>query len=115
MILGLLLFNIDVCDLLLWDYKCDKASYADDKTPYTSDISLNVVLEKLESSTHDIFRLLKENHMKANPDKCNLLATTNALTSVNMNDFQITNSTEEKLLGIKFGSKFSFENHVSSL
>ena len=40
--------------------------------------------------------------------------TTNA-TSVNINGFQITNRTEEKLLGFKFDSKLSFENHVSSL
>ena len=108
-ILGPLLFNIDICDLFLWDYKCDIASYADDNTPYTSDISLNLVLEKLESSTHDLFRWFKENHMKANPDKCHLLVTTNALTSVNINGFEITKSTEEKLLGIKFDSKVSFK------
>ena len=53
--------------------------------------------------------------MKANPDKYNLLVTTNALTFVNINSFQITNSTEEKLLGIKFDSKLSFQNHASSL
>ena len=53
--------------------------------------------------------------MKANPDKYNLLVTTNALTSVNINSFQITNSTEEKLLGIKFDSKLSFQNHASTL
>ena len=53
--------------------------------------------------------------MKPNPDRSHLLVTTNALTSVNINGFQITNSTEEKLLGIKFHSIFSFENHVSSL
>ena len=53
--------------------------------------------------------------MKPNPDKCHLLVTTNTLTSVNINGFQITNSTEEKLLGIKFDGKLSFENHVSSL
>ena len=53
--------------------------------------------------------------MKANPDKCHLLVTTNTLTSVNISGFQIINSTEEKLLGIKFDSKLSFENHVSRL
>ena len=98
-----------------WDYKCDIASYADNNTPYTSDISLNLILEKLESSTHHLFRWFKEKHMKANPDKYNLLVTTNALTFVNINSFQITNSTEEKLLGIKFDSKLSFQNHASSL
>ena len=98
-----------------WDYKCDIASYADNNTPYTSDISLNLILEKLESSTHHLFRWFKENHMKANPDKYNLLVTTNALTFVNINSFQITNSTEEKLLGIKLDSKLSFQNHASSL
>ena len=56
-----------------------------------------------------------ENHVIANPDKCHLFVTTNALTFVNINGFQITNSTEEKLLGIKFNIKLSFENHVSSL
>ena len=89
--------------------------YVDDNTPYTFDISLNLVLEKLESSAHDPFRWFKGNQMKANPDKCHLLVTTNALTSVNINGFQIRNSTEEKLLGVKLGSKLSFEVSVSSL
>ena len=52
--------------------------------------------------------------MKANPDKRLFLVTTNASTSV-INSFQTTNRTEEKLLIIKFDSKLSFENHVSSL
>ena len=88
---------------------------ADDNTPYTFDISLNLVLEKLESPTHDLFRCFKENHTKGNPDKCHLLLTTNALTSVNINGFEISNSTEEKLLVTRFKSKLSFENHVSNL
>ena len=53
--------------------------------------------------------------MKASPDKYHLLVTNNALTSVNINGFQITNSTEETFLGIRFDSKLSFENHISIL
>ena len=53
--------------------------------------------------------------MKASPDKCHILVTTNALTSININGFLITNSDEGTLLGIKFDNKLSFENHVSSL
>ena len=97
------------------NYRCKIASYADDNTPYTSDIILNLVLEKLEISTHDLFQWFKESHMKANPDKRHLLLTTDTLTSVNINGFRITSSTKEKFLGIKFDSKRSFENHVSSL
>ena len=93
-ILGTLFFNIDICNLFLWDYKCDITSHADDNIPYTSEIRLN-------------FRWFKENHMIANTDKYHLLVTTNAFTSVNINSFQITNNTEEKLLGITFHSKSS--------
>ena len=100
-------FNIDICDLFQWGYKCDIVSYAHDNTQYTSDISLNWDLEKLELSTHDLFRWFKENHMKTNPDKCHLLVTTYALTSVTINRFQIVSSTEEKILGINFDSKLS--------
>ena len=114
-ILGPLLFNIDICDLFLWDYECEIASYADDNTPYTTDTSLDLVLHKLENSTHDLFKWFKENHMKANPDKCHLLLTTNVPASVNINSYNIKNSSEEKLLGIKIDNKLSFESHVSSL
>ena len=45
--------------------------------------------------------------MKANPDKCHLLVTTNPVASVNINGFQRTNSAEEKQPGIKIDSKLS--------
>ena len=114
-ILGPLLFNIDIYDLFLWDYECEIASYADDNTPYTTDTSLDLVLQKLENSTHDLFKWFKENHMKVNPDKCHLLLATNVPASVNINSYNIKNSSEEKLLGTKIDNKLSFESHVSSI
>ena len=53
--------------------------------------------------------------MEGNPDNCHLLVTTIALTSVNINGFQVISSTEKKVQGIKFDSELLFENHVSSL
>ena len=58
-ILDPFLFNTDIFDLFLRDYKCDIASSADVNTPYSSDTTLNLVLEnleKLESSTQHLFR-----------------------------------------------------------
>ena len=43
-----------------WDYKCVIASYADDNSPYTTDISLHSVLEKLEIQLMISFDGLKE-------------------------------------------------------
>ena len=43
--------------------------------------------------------------MKVNSDKCHISVTINSLTSVNINGFQISNSNDGKLLGIKFDGK----------
>ena len=51
-ILGFLLFKIDTCDLKMGLKMCH--SYAGDSTPYTSEISLGLVLEKLENSTNGL-------------------------------------------------------------
>ena len=64
--LGSLLFRIDIFYLVLWDYRCDIASYADENTPYTSDLSLKLVLEKLKISSHDLFRWFLKKCLKAN-------------------------------------------------
>ena len=44
-ILGLLLFNIDLCDLFFEDYSSDFENFADDITPY----SINLITTKLIS------------------------------------------------------------------
>ena len=53
--------------------------------------------------------------MKANADKCHLLLTTNEEKTINLEGYDIQSSQEERLLGIKFDTKLSFENHVISL
>ena len=50
--------------------------------------------------------------MKANADKCHLLVSSDESCTAKIEDFSIKNSTEEKLLGVTFDSKLSFENHL---
>ena len=95
--------------------KCDIASYADDNTPYTSDFNLEEVIQKLELTTNNLFEWFKNNHMKANADKCHLLVTRDTDVTAKIGELDIKNSREEKLLGVKTDSKLSFENHVSFL
>ena len=53
--------------------------------------------------------------MKADAEKFHLLVTSDESCTVTIEDFSIKNSTEEKLLGVKFDSNLSFENHVTYL
>ena len=53
--------------------------------------------------------------MKAKADKCHLLVTRDTDVTAKIGEFDVKNSREEKLLGVKIDSKLSFENHVSSL
>ena len=53
--------------------------------------------------------------MKGNADKCHLLVSSDESCTVKIEDFSIKNSTEEKLLGVKFDSNLSFESHITSL
>ena len=71
---------------------CDIASYADDNTPYASSSNLDTLINKLEESTNNLFQWFRNNHMKANADKCHLLVTGNYEVSVNINEFEIESS-----------------------
>ena len=53
--------------------------------------------------------------MKINTDKCNLLVSTNHALKIKIGNFDITNSKSEKLLGVEFGHKLSFDDRISKL
>ena len=111
--LGPLLFNIYISDTFYDIDYCNITSYDDDNT-YTSDFNLREVIQKLELITNNLFEWFKNNHMKANADKCHLLVTRDTDVTAKIGEFDVKNS-REKLLGVKIDSKLSFENHVSSL
>ena len=114
-ILGSLHFNVYISDISYDTDICDKSSYAKDNTPYTSDFNLEEVIQKLELTTNNLFEWFKNNHMKDNADKCHLLVTRDTDVTTKIGEFDVKNSREEKLYGVKIDSKLSFENSVSSL
>ena len=94
---------------------CDIKSYAGDHTSYASSSNLDAVINKLEESTNNLFQWSRNNHLKANADKCHLLVTGNYEVSANINEFEIETSKKEELLGISIGTVLSFEHHITSL
>ena len=93
----------------------DIAIYASDNTRDNFGFNLSNVISNLENSTNSLLNWLTENHMKANADKCHLLVSSDESCKAKIEDFSIKNSIEEKLVGVKFDSNLSFENHVTSL
>ena len=53
--------------------------------------------------------------MKANPDKCHFLCSSNREVSLTIENQIIKNSKFEKLLGIKLDSKLNFNSHIHEI
>ena len=111
---GPLFFSIFICDLFFDDIDIDLANYADDTTPYDYDLELDKVIESLEKNIDKLFHWFSDNFLKANPDKCHLI-NTDENVALKIKNETVTNSSNEKLLGILFNNKFDFDEHVTSL
>ena len=72
-VLGLLLFNIFLCDLFFEDENNYFANHADDTTPNSAGGTTKEVLENLSCITKKLFTWFPNNQMKANDEKCHLL------------------------------------------
>ena len=75
-VLGPLLFNIYLNDLF-FVLNCKACNFADDTTPFVSDMSLEVVLEEIEDNTKICVDWFENNYMKMNPDKSHILVSGN--------------------------------------
>ena len=62
-----------------------------------------------------LFEWFKNNLFKSNADKCHLFVSTNYRASMSVDGFQIDKSDTEKLLGVKFDKKLTFDYHISDI
>ena len=115
-ILGPLLFNIFLCDMLFILEDIDIASYADDTTPYTSAQNLEELVIILEDISDKLFHCFTFNEMKVNESKSHLLLSKNCASSkMKIHNIEIENSESEKLLGIKVDCNLNFNSHLNTL
>ena len=117
-VLGPLLFNIYITDLLLFIQNVDICNSADDTTIYTYDKNLKDITQRLEHDCSVALEWFSDNFMKSNADKCHLLVlgqSSDDPVTVRIGNPEVVNNSEEKLLGVQIDNKLSFENHVSKL
>ena len=115
LILGPLLFNIFLADLILVFKDVDIANFADDNTPFTSVNSIDDLIDSLEKASSSLLKWFKDNLFKGKPDRYHLLVSTYEKAKINIREFPIGNSDCEKLLGVKIDNKLTFDCNVSDM
>ena len=91
-ILGHLSFNIFLRDLFFIINEIDFASYADDNTPYVVGNNIEDVIIKLQNASLALFQWFYDNQMKANPDKCHFIRSTDDKVNIIVENHKICNS-----------------------
>ena len=111
-ILGPLLFNIFLADLLFIVNSTDIANYANDNTPYATANDIDSLITSLEEASKSLFIWFDNNLMKSNADKCHLLVSSNEKVTIKIGSHEIANTKLEKFLGVHLDSGLSFDYHI---
>ena len=77
LVLGPILFNIDLTDLFLECEDDNISSYANDTTPYSCAHDISSVISELQRITKKKSDWCRNNHMKANPEKFHVILSSN--------------------------------------
>ena len=114
-VLGPLLFNIYLNDLLFFLKDVGICNFADDT--YISDASLESVLKSLEKNSMLAVRVFQNNHTKLNTDKCHLIVSGYKHEQVweNVGKDLIWESNGVKLLEVIIARDLKLEKHVLKL
>ena len=113
-VLGPLLFNIDLTDLCLECEDDNFSRYADDTTSYSCAQDISSVISELQRIAKRYFDCCRNNHMKANPEKCHL-GKGNKQRKVRFASASIGSSPSEKLIGIILDPELKLEEHINKI
>ena len=119
-ILGPILFNIFINDLILWIEKSDLHNFADDNTITCSSDTIDELIRNLEEESEIATKWFTENKMIINPEKFQAIiidrkGQENNPKELNIDGKAIKSEHTVKLLGLEIDSKLKFESHISNL
>ena len=113
-ILGLILFNLFMCEIFLFLHEAQFSGYADDNTPFVVRDNISDVIAALKEIGRKLLIWFSDNQMKLNADKCHLLMNTKDQNFLKIGNFNIKNSCSKKILGIIFDFKLKF-SHIEDI
>ena len=95
----------------------DICNYADDNTPHAVDMSLEMLMVKLESAASKALNWFHSNAMKLNSSKCKLLDCGHKFECMicNVGNSDVMEAHEVKLLGVKIESDLTFKSHLGRI
>ena len=110
------MFNIYLNDHFYIALDSDICNFAVDNTLYTCDISIKDLVEKLEFSATLVIDWFRNNYMKLNESRCNLLICGNKedIMIAKIGDATAIKTHEAKLLGFNIDRDLRFKNHMES-
>ena len=116
-VLGPILFNIFINDLLYSTTSSSICNFADDNTMYVCDTTIENVISRLKCDITNVSRWFECNHMVTNPEKFHIIfpGTENSNIALNINGEIIGSSNIVTLLGIDIDDTLSFQPYVKKL
>ena len=120
-ILGPLLFNIFINDIIFFLKKSDLGNYADDNTITAWENSVKELINTLQNESNIAIDWFIENQMIVNPDKFQVIIfhkqgkTNEDNYTLSLGQYQIPSKNSVSLLGIEIDDKLSFKNYICSL
>ena len=120
-ILGPILFNLFINDLVFFMKHSDLINYADDNTISAWANSIQELILTLESESETAIKWFRDNEMIVNPDKFQAIIINKHGKSernnytLKFNEYEIESKNSVTLLGIDIDNKLSFHDHIHTL
>ena len=117
-ILGPILVNVFINDLLVFIKETDICNFADDTTLYACGKELDTISFKLEIETDRAMQWIKDNEMVANPSKFQLMFLSkykNIEKNMSFDGNTIKSSDTVELLGMTLDKNINFKRHIQNI